>query len=106
MKFINSLFLIGGFLTSFSIYGQNTNNGTVTKEDVVKSIKKHPRTQNKEGYFEKKDYPDKIMRYRKKWTEKELLETIRRSGFQIVDKIYNTEKDRNKEWISLYLKLP
>ncbi len=63
----------------------------------------HPKAE--EGYFEKKDYSKKIKRFRKKWEEQELIETLEDLGFGIILKKYNYEKDKDKKWISLYLKL-
>lgn len=56
-----------------------------------------------EGFFSKEDYEKKSLRFRKKWTEKELLEILERSGFGIIKKIYTSERALGKEWITLIL---
>ena len=56
---------------------------------------------SEEGFFEKSDYNKKMKRYRKKWTESELLEEVIKVGFTIFDKSYNIEPDKNKKWINL-----
>lgn len=53
-----------------------------------------------EGYYEKDDYSGNIVRFRKKFTEKELQELVESSNFKIVYKMYSTEVDRNKNWIT------
>ena len=57
-----------------------------------------------EGFMEKEDYSNKPRRFRKKWTERELLETIGLSGFKIVLKEHHIEEKRNKLWICLIIK--
>ena len=53
-----------------------------------------------EGYEEKHDYSESPRRYRKKWTEAELLEALTHT-WRIVEKNYNTE--RSKRWLALTL---
>lgn len=53
-----------------------------------------------EGYEEKHDYSESPRRYRKKWTEVELLEALTHT-WRIVEKNYNTE--RSKRWLALTL---
>lgn len=62
----------------------------------------HPKPE--EGYFEKEDYEAKLKRFRKKWTEKELIETLRKMGFKIIHKDYHRPRNENKVWINILLK--
>lgn len=57
-----------------------------------------------EGYFEKDDYSGNIIRYRKKFTEKELEELVEEFNFKIVYRGYSSEIDRNKKWITYIIK--
>ena len=61
----------------------------------------HPKSE--EGFFEKKDYAGKLKRFRKMWTEKELLDLISALGFKIIDKGYHIEEDKEKIWINLVI---
>ena len=56
---------------------------------------------SEEGFFEKSDYNKKLKRFRKRWTEEELLEEIKKAGFTIKDKDYHIEPDKKKKWINL-----
>ncbi len=58
---------------------------------------------SEEGVFEKLDYTKKIKRFRKKWTENELLEEVIKAGFSIYRKWYNSEQNKSKEWINLII---
>ena len=58
---------------------------------------------SEEGYYEKEDYNGKIIRFRKKYTEKELIDLIKKCKFKIIYEITNEEKDRNKKWINYIL---
>ena len=53
-----------------------------------------------EGYEEKSDYADSPIRFRKKWTEDELMLAVR-DKWTILDKNYNQE--RGKSWLALTL---
>jgi len=66
---------------------------------VATTVHKKP----EEGFFEKSDYNVKLKRFRKKWTENELLEEVTKAGFRLVDKSYNIEKDNGKKWMNLLL---
>ena len=55
---------------------------------------------SEEGYYEKEDYSGKIIRYRKKFTEKELKELLEKKGFRITFTMYTGEPDRNKKWLT------
>lgn len=57
-----------------------------------------------EGIMEKSDYPGKPKRFRKTWTEEELLDTIKNLGLKVVIKEPYLEKKRNKLWINLLVK--
>ena len=58
---------------------------------------------SEEGFFEKSDYKEKLKRFRKKWTEKELIEEVEKVGFKILKKAHHSEPDKNKNWINLLL---
>lgn len=58
-----------------------------------------------EGYCEKEDYEGKIIRYRKKYTEQELIELLEDNNYKIINKMVNIEKDRNKKWITLIVEI-
>lgn len=58
---------------------------------------------SEEGYSEKVDYKDNIIRYRKKYTEEELKELVESIGYKIIFTNYNEELDRNKKWITYIL---
>ncbi len=58
---------------------------------------------SEEGFFEKTDYNKKMKRFRKKWTESELLDEITRVGFTVYDQGYHLEHDKEKKWINLVL---
>lgn len=85
------------------------------KEDVIKLLNKIKKwikkdgkilivttihNESEEGYYEKEDYNGKIVRFRKKFTENELKETIENVGFKIIFKMYNNELDRKKFWLT------
>lgn len=88
------------------------------KEDAVAALKKiiellspggavfiattvHERSE--EGYFEKTDYNKKLKRFRKRWTERELLDAVNEIGFKTLHKNYHIEPDKGKKWINLVL---
>lgn len=54
-----------------------------------------------QGYFAKKDYQNKLRRFRRKWTEAELILTLKDAGFKIklIKKGYDAELD--KKWINI-----
>ena len=56
---------------------------------------------SEEGYYEKEDYSGNIIRFRKKFTEEELVEEC---NFEIVYKMYTEEPDRNKKWLTYIIK--
>lgn len=57
-----------------------------------------------EGFYEKKDYNGKQIRFRKYWTEQELEEFVLNCEFSIIQKLYTYEVDRNKKWVALICK--
>ncbi len=57
-----------------------------------------------EGFSEKSDYTDKKIRFRRKWTETELLSTIESSGFEVIYRLNDAETDKNKNWIVLLVR--
>lgn len=57
-----------------------------------------------EGIFEKEDY-DNVLRFRKKWNQKELETFIDKQGFLIIDKLYHTEITKPKAWVSYCMKM-
>ncbi len=52
---------------------------------------------SEEGFFEKSDYSNKMKRFRKHWTEAELLDEIRSCGFFVSKKFY--KNNNGKQWI-------
>lgn len=56
---------------------------------------------SEEGYFEKSDYDQKVARFRKRWTEQELLDEVEKVGFVIIQKEYFIEPEKNKKWVYL-----
>ena len=57
-----------------------------------------------ESYSSKVDYKDSPVRFRKTWTEEELIECVSRQGFCVIEKMYTDESDRNKQWVALSCK--
>jgi ubiquinone/menaquinone biosynthesis C-methylase UbiE len=55
---------------------------------------------SEEGFYEKSDYKGLIKRFRRKWTEAELLHTLQNAKFEVIDQITSNEQDRQKEWIA------
>lgn len=59
---------------------------------------------SEEGFFEKQDYQGNIVRFRKKYTEKELKELLEEAKFEIIYKMYTEEPDRDKNWVTYIIK--
>jgi len=78
------------------IYNLLVSNGVVYLATTVHE-------ESEEGFFEKLDYKEKLKRFRKRWMEEELIEEVRKIGFEIVIKNYTDEEDKNKKWVNLYL---
>ena len=57
-----------------------------------------------EGFSSKKDSDIEVLRYRKKWREEELISFVEASGFEIKEKLFTSEIDRDKKWIGLICK--
>ncbi|MDY4194832.1 MAG: class I SAM-dependent methyltransferase [Bariatricus sp.] len=57
-----------------------------------------------EGYFEKADYSGSQLRFRRKWTESDFENFVLKHGFEIVEKLYTDEVDRNKRWVAIIAK--
>jgi len=55
---------------------------------------------SEEGFYEKTDYTGSIKRFRRKWTEAELLYTLQAANFEVIDRMTSNEQDRQKEWIA------
>lgn len=55
-----------------------------------------------EGIYPKSDYSQKLLRFRKQWTENELLNSLSSVGFSIIEKSYNEEKTLGKKWINIF----
>lgn len=61
--------------------------------------------ESKEGYFEKDGYGDKTKRFRKFWTENELVNTLRTCGFHVVKNIVDADSVYDKKWLNLICKI-
>lgn len=55
---------------------------------------------SEEGFYVKEDYSGDIVRFRKKFTEDELRETLLRHNFDITYELHTEEPDRNKKWLT------
>ena len=51
------------------------------------------------GYFEKEDYNNKVVRYRRKWKKEDLELFMKKQGFNIEDNIIYKDPTSNKEWL-------
>lgn len=58
---------------------------------------------SEEGFAKKADYRKPLKRFRKNWTEQELVEEVSKQKFIILKKSYGFDKKRNKKWLRLYL---
>jgi SAM-dependent methyltransferase len=56
-----------------------------------------------EGFLQKEDYTKESIRFRKKWTEKELVEELMKNNFKIVERFYGEEIRPDKHWIIFIL---
>jgi ubiquinone/menaquinone biosynthesis C-methylase UbiE len=56
-----------------------------------------------EGFLEKADYHIKTLRFRKHWTQEELIETLKNSGFKIVEFYLDHETTYNKVWMNVII---
>jgi SAM-dependent methyltransferase len=57
-----------------------------------------------EGWLPKADYPDAPKRFRRLWREDDLLDLLGNNEFEVVDRWYNEERDRGKEWINIMMR--
>ena len=55
-----------------------------------------------EGLRKKSDYNHAVARYRRSWSEQELLDAVASAGFQIVKSGYNSEVSRGKRWFNVW----
>lgn len=56
----------------------------------------HPVTED--GFFEKEDYHNHVVRYRKKWKKEDLVQFMKNQGFSIRDQIVYQDPTSHKEW--------
>lgn len=56
-------------------------------------------SKGEEGYFEKEDYEEKVVRFRKKYTREEYDSLIASAGLKVVDEFFVDEKNRDKYWV-------
>lgn len=57
-----------------------------------------------EGYFEKKDYDNNKLRFRKKWSKSDLEELLNKNNYKIIKEFYHSEITKPKSWISYLIK--
>lgn len=57
------------------------------------------------GYFEKDDYNNKVVRYRRKWKKEDLEKFMTQEGFIIEDRIDYVYVTSNKEWLIYSFKI-
>ncbi len=55
-----------------------------------------------EGFQAKSDYSRALVRYRKRWTEAELVNLLADVGFSILEKTYDKEEELGKQWVNVY----
>ena len=51
------------------------------------------------GFFEKEDYNNNVVRYRRKWKKEDLELFMQNQGFYIEDNIVYKDSVSNKEWL-------
>jgi ubiquinone/menaquinone biosynthesis C-methylase UbiE len=74
------------------IYSWLTNdNGILFVQTTVEKI-------SSEGFVEKSDYKDNIIRFRKRYTEEEFRKLLIENKFSIINSECRSEPDRNKLW--------
>ncbi|MEK7575855.1 MAG: class I SAM-dependent methyltransferase [Patescibacteria group bacterium] len=76
------------------------------KFEGVAHIATSKEIESSEGYIEKRDYKNKIKRFRKYWTREELRNFILDQGFSITD-YYETDDPapvKNKKWMVFIIK--
>jgi SAM-dependent methyltransferase len=55
---------------------------------------------SEEGYYTKTDYGLQVKRFRRKWTEQEFLTKLQNIGFEILERLFTDEQDREKQWVA------
>ena len=50
----------------------------------------------------KQDYDGSIVRFRRSWTQEELLASVEDNGFRIIETGYNEEQNRGKRWFNIW----
>lgn len=55
---------------------------------------------SQEGFHIKKDYSEKLMRFRKYWREDEFYNFIHEQRFRVLDTMYTDEINRQKKWVA------
>lgn len=55
-----------------------------------------------EGFRKKDDYSGGLARFRRSWSEEELLSAVKRNGFKIFNTSSNTEPERDKVWFNVW----
>lgn len=51
------------------------------------------------GFFEKEDYNNNVVRYRRKWKKEDLESFMEKQGFYIQDSVVYKDSTSNKEWL-------
>ena len=51
------------------------------------------------GFFEKEDYNNNVVRYRRKWKKEDLEKFMEKQGFFIQDSVVYKDTTSNKEWL-------
>lgn len=54
---------------------------------------------NETGFFEKEDYNNNVVRYRRKWKKEDLESFMEKQGFYIQDSVVYKDSTSNKEWL-------
>ena len=57
-------------------------------------------TSSSEGFLKKEDSKKSIIRYRRYWTEEELINELDNVDFSIKKRLFTDEKDRDKKWVA------
>jgi SAM-dependent methyltransferase len=65
---------------------------------VTTTVEAHPSS----GPRRKSDYAANVVRFRRTWSEPELLQSVRAAGFMPVTTGYNAEPDRHKSWFNIW----
>lgn len=57
------------------------------------------------GFFEKEDYNNNVVRYRRKWKKEDLESFMQKQGFYIQDSVVYKDTTSNKEWLIYSFKI-